>query len=216
MYPKLIIDTATSPSSLILMCSDHNFYQKTLTNQNASSSIYSYLEILCSESSIQIQDLQSIVVGLGPGSFTGIRIGLSLAQALSYSLKIPLKGYCSLMAYYVSKEDAEYISIFDAKSGGLFICEGFYRANQPYFKKPLRIPLNKLSEHANDKTFISPHAQEIEKRLSQAGIDRIRIHQADPNYSYWSSPDTAKQTDNITPLQPIYLADPNIGRKSNK
>lgn len=217
MYPKLIIDIATSPSNLILMTGDHIFHQKTIPSQYASSLVYSYLEQLLIETSIHIQDIQSIVVGLGPGSFTGIRIGLSLAQALSYSLKIPLNGYCSLMAYFTTIEKSKFISIFDAKSGGLFICEGFYQANQPHFKKPLRIPLEKLSEHANNYILISPQAQEIEKRLSlAAGLNSIKIHQAEPNYIYWISPQIVKQKYNIEPLQPIYLADPNIFSTSTK
>lgn len=44
------------------------------------------------ENKIELKDLTSIEVNLGPGSFTGLRVGVSVANALSYSLKIPVNG----------------------------------------------------------------------------------------------------------------------------
>lgn len=46
-------------------------------------------EIL-NKSSISLQQLQGIVIYRGPGSFTGLRIGFSVANALAYALKIPI------------------------------------------------------------------------------------------------------------------------------
>ncbi len=50
------------------------------------------IEKILREKKLTLQDLDSIEVNTCPGSFTGIRVGLSIANALSYSLKIPVNG----------------------------------------------------------------------------------------------------------------------------
>ncbi len=50
------------------------------------------IEKILLEKKLTLQDLDSIEVNTGPGSFTGIRVGISIANALSYSLKIPVNG----------------------------------------------------------------------------------------------------------------------------
>ena len=55
-------------------------------------SIHNLLE----EASLSIHDLQGIALGLGPGSFTGLRIGVSTVKGLAYALKIPVVGVSTL------------------------------------------------------------------------------------------------------------------------
>jgi tRNA threonylcarbamoyladenosine biosynthesis protein TsaB len=47
---------------------------------------------LLSNKAVELKDLEKIVVYAGPGSFTGLRIGVSVANALSYALRIPVIG----------------------------------------------------------------------------------------------------------------------------
>ncbi|MBP1715533.1 MAG: universal bacterial protein YeaZ, partial [Deltaproteobacteria bacterium] len=57
-------------------------------------SIHNLLE----EASLKIHDLQGISLSLGPGSFTGLRIGVSTVKGLAYALKIPVVGVSTLEA----------------------------------------------------------------------------------------------------------------------
>src|SRR4030042_3894488 len=56
------------------------------------------LHNLFEEASLKIQDVQGIALSLGPGSFTGLRIGVSTAKGLAYALKIPVVGVSTLGA----------------------------------------------------------------------------------------------------------------------
>ncbi len=50
------------------------------------------IEKILNDQDLTLQDLDSIDVSTGPGSFTGIRVGLSIANVLSFALKIPVNG----------------------------------------------------------------------------------------------------------------------------
>lgn len=88
-----------------------------------------------------------IAVGIGPGSYTGIRVGAALAKALSYGWKIPCLGFCSLKAYGPPP------ILMDARSGGIYAWFG---------EKALLLPRNDplltdlpLCTHAPDPTLLA-------------------------------------------------------------
>jgi tRNA threonylcarbamoyladenosine biosynthesis protein TsaB len=65
------------------------------------------------------RDLEAIVVGTGPGSFTGTRIGLAVARGLGLSLDIPAAGVSTLDALAVSAPGA--FPVVDARRGEVFV-----------------------------------------------------------------------------------------------
>jgi len=65
-------------------------YSTWLAHRELAETIHQHIEALIKETSHTIHDLRGIVVFKGPGSFTGLRIGLSVANALAYSLIIPI------------------------------------------------------------------------------------------------------------------------------
>lgn len=66
-------------------------------------------------------ELEGIVVGLGPGSYGGVRVGLSVANGLSIALGLPVAGVSSLVAWD-SPVDS-YLVVGDAKRGSFFVAE---------------------------------------------------------------------------------------------
>lgn len=60
----------------------------------------------------QIPDL--VAVGIGPGSYTGVRVGVAIAKALSYGWKVPCLGFCSLKAFGPPP------ILKDARGGGVY------------------------------------------------------------------------------------------------
>jgi tRNA threonylcarbamoyl adenosine modification protein YeaZ len=67
---------------------------------------------------IRMADLDQLIVGLGPGPFTGLRVGVVTAQVLSYALGLPLHGICSLdvlAAQFAEASTGEYVVATDAR-----------------------------------------------------------------------------------------------------
>ncbi len=79
---------------------------------------------------ISIPDVEGYAIGLGPGSFTGLRIGLATWKGLAYANRRPIAGASSLAAMALaaapSAEGALLVPLLDARKGEVYA--GFYRA----------------------------------------------------------------------------------------
>ena len=65
---------------------------KWQAHRELAETLNTKIEEILNKLSISYQDLESVAVFKGPGSFTGLRIGLSVANALAYSINIPIKA----------------------------------------------------------------------------------------------------------------------------
>ncbi len=78
-------------------------------------------------SKIRLTQLTGIAVGLGPGLFTGMRVGIATAKTMAQSLSIPIAGFASLDVIALQAQHARRLvcSVIDAKRGEVFFA--FYR-----------------------------------------------------------------------------------------
>lgn len=91
MARLLFLETATSVCSVALCKDNHllSIRESTASNSHAEK-ITVFIEEVLKESHTSIKELDAVVVSKGPGSYTGLRIGVSTAKALCFSLDIPL------------------------------------------------------------------------------------------------------------------------------
>src|SRR3989344_8198211 len=61
-------------------------------NEYGSQVLLPLIEKLLKQQGLEYKDLDAVEVGTGPGSFTGLRVGVSVANALGFSLRIPVNG----------------------------------------------------------------------------------------------------------------------------
>jgi len=93
------IETSTETGSLALLEGGETRARAEIdTHERHSARIIPILDRLLAEAGWTVDELEAVGAGLGPGSFTGIRVGLAVARGLSFALKIPLKGVSSFEA----------------------------------------------------------------------------------------------------------------------
>lgn len=124
----LAIETSVMTSSVALLDGDTVQAERTVrTARGHASKLLPMVQDILEEAKVAPQDLSLIVVPVGPGSFTGIRIGISTAKGLGWSLGVPLVGVCSLetLAAGTGERQRPVVSVLDARKGEVFL--GVYR-----------------------------------------------------------------------------------------
>ncbi|MBE8719510.1 tRNA (adenosine(37)-N6)-threonylcarbamoyltransferase complex dimerization subunit type 1 TsaB [Sphingobacterium pedocola] len=117
------IDTATEVCSVSLsregITLDH--IQSSEPNMHASR-LTSYVEQILFQNSLKFSDISAVAVSMGPGSYTGLRIGVSTAKGLCYALDIPLIGINTLESMFnglvnkvILQEGSLYFPMIDAR-----------------------------------------------------------------------------------------------------
>lgn len=119
--PILAIDTSTAFLSLALVSGSLNARFHAEVGNNQSQEILPKIKSLMSEMSLEMGDLSAIVYAKGAGAFTGLRIGLGVAQGLATPFDIPLIGVPCLDAVAYQIVDCECVlAATDARMGEVF------------------------------------------------------------------------------------------------
>lgn len=118
------IDTSNSPLAVALMKEETVLIEET-TNLKINHSLTAMpaIEEMMKKAKVAPSDLTHIAVAEGPGSYTGIRIGLTIAKTLAWSLKIPLHMVSSLKVLAANGQHFEGLicPVMDARRGTAFI-----------------------------------------------------------------------------------------------
>ncbi len=97
--PVLSLETSTLVSSVALTTEEALVAEITLqTKLTHSERLMPHISIILEMADMTPKDLSAIAISIGPGSFTGLRIGLATAKALAYALQIPVIGVPTLDA----------------------------------------------------------------------------------------------------------------------
>ena len=115
----LNIETATKNCSVSLAKDGQTILCKEIAEQGYSHAerLHVFIEEILKETNVKIQELHAVAVSKGPGSYTGLRIGVSTAKGLCYALGIPLIAVDTLqvLAHQVSVESGIIVPMLDAR-----------------------------------------------------------------------------------------------------
>jgi len=192
----LAFDTATAVATSALVDDDEVLGERVSRAQTLLEDV----DALLRQAGAHPSDLDRVVVGLGPGSFTGVRIGLAVARGLALSLDLPGAGVSTLAALAAGAPDA--LPVIDAKRREVFtLLDG-----EPRALTPGELPLGEGSLCIGDGA--TRYRQLLEERGAVVPPDHDDRHL--PRARFHSA--LAGETGSVDELEPLYLRVPDADR----
>ena len=207
----LAIDTSTDLASIALLTDSQLLCKEQDSVKTHAQRVLPLIDELLSEATLSLNQLDGIVFGHGPGSFTGLRIACSIAKGLAYAHDLNLIPVSSLdaIAYQARKQlnnpATPILAVLDARMHELYW--GYYPANQQLSQayvnpaKDIQIPLNEtaviagvgidtywadFSENIKSQVptplVIYPNAATMIQLAQAAAISPISAESAHPQY----------------------------------
>lgn len=175
MY-SLFIDTHDL-DLVIALYKDKKLKDKEIKESLRNHSDYTMpiIDEIIKRNNIGVHDIKEILVVNGPGSFTGVRIGVTIAKMLAYTLNVPIKSIDSITMYGISDNDTnkKLVLIPEVKGsyGGVFennklIGKLFYKSKAELEEYIKENNINKIVENNIDFNKIIEHFENIEPTLA--------------------------------------------------
>jgi tRNA threonylcarbamoyladenosine biosynthesis protein TsaB len=128
----LALDTCTELCSAAILTAETLYIDSKLTERGHSDMILSMMDRLLAEAKLSIKDIDVVAFGRGPGSFTGVRVGVGVAQGIAFAHDIPVVAVSSLAAvaqYAADTTGAEHIAVaMDARMNEIYCASYRYSA----------------------------------------------------------------------------------------
>jgi tRNA threonylcarbamoyladenosine biosynthesis protein TsaB len=197
----LAFDTATAVATSALVDTGPNGHLEVLGERcSRAQTLLEDVDALLRQAGAHPSDLDLLAVGLGPGSFTGVRIGLAAARGLALSLDVPGSGVSTLAALAAGAPGA--LPVVDAKRREVFtLLDG-----EPRVLGPAKLPL------ADGAVCVGDGARRYRQLLEERGgvvppdederhLPRARFHAT-----------LAGEPGPVDELEPLYLRVPDADR----
>jgi tRNA threonylcarbamoyladenosine biosynthesis protein TsaB len=219
MSPTILaIDTATESASVALYDEAIGVLAESSwrTSKNHTVELMPTIVRLLASQAILPQQLAAVAVALGPGSFTGLRIGLSVSKGLCLSLGIPIVGIPTLdtVAYAHYRQNLPICAILQAGRGR--ICAALYQRDTQDWQRISDYDLVTIEDLSLRLTERTLFCGEIDAQLRSSLIGQLgdRAAVASPAYSLrragylaelgWQRISTFG-SDQVASLEPLYL-----------
>lgn len=150
MSLTLAVNTSQSQAQLALFLDEQMLADETWSKAKSHSEVITLaLEKLLSKTQKSLSDITDIAVVVGPGSFTGLRVGVNFAKSLAFSYELPCRPINSLRLEVASQElkPGPVAAFMDAQKNSVFMSL-FEKAGEklePVFENQV-VPIAKLSE----------------------------------------------------------------------
>ena len=116
----LALETSTEYCSVALWQDGAVTEHCELVGQKHSERLIAMLDDLLQAAGYKLQAMDGIAFGMGPGSFTGVRIACGVTQGLAFGASLPVAGICTLQALAEASGQARVIAALDARMGEIY------------------------------------------------------------------------------------------------
>jgi tRNA threonylcarbamoyladenosine biosynthesis protein TsaB len=224
---ELAIDTSTEFAGVALsdsgvLLAEHLWR----SNQNHTRELSPQIENLLNQKHIVMNDIKAVFIAKGPGSFNGLRVGISTAKGLAFALKIPLVSISTLemAAFPFAYTGLPICAVHNGGRGELAVA--FYRMSRTWkcLEPEKLITVEMLCQQTLKKTLFCGEIPEdalpeLKAELgTRAVIPSQAARQRHPGYLSelgWRRWQKGEQ-DDVAALQPIYMRQPPITQRKDR
>jgi tRNA threonylcarbamoyladenosine biosynthesis protein TsaB len=226
----LALDTATQSCSVAIIDGLALLAELTVVNtQTHSRHLMGLINTVCGTADLKSEDMDGFAVSIGPGSFTGLRIGISTIKGLAFSLDKPVVGVSSLEALAWQSAQSAYLicPLLDARKKEVYGCR--YRFDNNELKIDSSEKVSSLAEAVSGirepSLFVGNAAQVYREVISAELGDLAHFgtcgqHTIRASSIAWISKNNfdRQQTDDIALLKPQYIrkSDAEINRHGKR
>jgi tRNA threonylcarbamoyladenosine biosynthesis protein TsaB len=192
----LAFDTATAVATSALVGDDEVLGERVSRAQTLLEDV----DALLRQAGAHPSELDRLAVGIGPGSFTGVRIGLAAARGLALALELPGSGVSTLAALAAGAPGA--LPVIDAKRREVFtLIDGEARVLTPQ-----ELPIDTGTVCVGDgakryRVLLEERGASVPPDDDEAHLPRARFHAA-----------LAGEAGRVDELEPLYLRVPDADR----
>ena len=211
----LAFDTSTSNESIAISRNGQIIADMTTkTKRTHSERLLPTVESLLAQTDMKLEDISAIAVSIGPGSFTGLRIGLSTAKGLCFGLKIPLYTTSTLrsLANNACMNSSKICALLDAGRDEYYYA--VYSSDLTEIRMPSFAQIGQIAQTVGDETmFIGPVNSKIKQAISDSDIKSKFARAIDCYPKATSLIDIIEnnkgfevfEADNIAKIEPLYI-----------
>lgn len=208
----LALDTSTLAGSLALLEEKLILAELSVNlGRKHTERLLPEMDWLFKRLGLEPKAIEGIAVGIGPGSFTGVRVGLATAKGLALSLSVPIVGVSSLdaLAEAVRFHSGPILALLDARKGEVFA--RFYQGGENFQPtgEPLVISPEKLLPMIKEGTLAVGEGARIYQKVFQCRVKFAGFEFDYPRASLigkLAQPRLQKkESDDLAQLVPIYL-----------
>jgi tRNA threonylcarbamoyladenosine biosynthesis protein TsaB len=167
----LALDASTEACSVALTLNGHVYSRYDLCPQSHSLQLLPMVDAVLKEAGVALNSLDGLIFGRGPGSFTGVRIGVGVAQGLAFSANLPVVGVSSLQAMaqlaFIKHNQTSVFSTIDARMNEIY--NGYFMLDERNIMQPKALFASNSEKTDVESVFefVTPPAQVQSQFLAQ-------------------------------------------------
>jgi len=192
--------------------------KKVIDPYASSEKLLPLLDALLKERELEPESLKGIIVSLGPGSFTGLRIGVCLAKGLAFVLKIPVIGVSTFDSWVFSSSAQGILCPLKRAHSSRFY-GAFYRKDKEVRKRlseylflPFERILKKSREFSPQRvSFLISYESRLDELDYSLSTFPERIIPEEALLEFGIHRLNKGESDDISSLTPLYVAPPKVG-----